>query len=317
MHRWNLRGYTLVAVMAMGFSGLSMMGATTASASTPGTYVALGDSYSSGEANPPFDHGTANILDECDRSSQSWPRLVGVGSSGGGMTASDHVACAGAVVDDLLSVGQYPVGPDSTPQVTRLAQINKRTPVGLVTVTIGGNDAGFGPVLASCVLITCLQHPERQEKTIDGVVDRIRREVIPAIRRAAPRARAVVVGYPRIFPRNYSDLAACSWWLKPDELVHLNQIQDYLDRRLRSAAIAGGARFISVADALKGHELCTRDSWVAPVVQVQFKPSIGFLSLRQNGHPLPRGQQAIAAIVGTLAGTPLKPPPAAREAPTS
>lgn len=261
------------------------------------TYVALGDSYSSGEGNPPFDSGTATLKDPCHRSQQAWPRLLGVEVSGQ-IAANGHLACSGAVIDDVLKRGQHPGSIDATPQVTRLAAINSKTPVGVVSVTIGGNDLGFSRTLAACFLIACVRHPADEAPQIDAVATRIRQEVVPAIRQAAPEARVIVVGYPRIVPRPGTQIAGCRW-LSATEILHLNQVEDYLDGQLRAAATAAGATYVSVAGALAGHELCTKEPWIFP---------IGLSGGNLRGHPLPAGQRAMAAIVGTQAGYPIRPP---------
>ncbi|CAO5155942.1 putative Lipase 1 [Frankia sp. AiPs1] len=280
-------------------SGRGNVAARTARTRAASTYVALGDSYSSGEGNPPFDEGTDSRQDDCHRSAAAWPRLLSVDGLGR-IAAGGHLACSGATIDDLLSRGQHPDGEDSTSQVSRLAEINGKTPVGVVTVTVGGNDLGFSSILETCFLWLCLPQPEKEESRIDQVVLRVQKEVIPAIERAAPRARVVVVGYPRLFPRLIGNTTGCGW-LAPIELTHLNQVQDYLDGRLRAAATTGGATYVSVADALDGHELCTRDPWVY---------DLGLTGGNLRGHPLANGQRAIAGIVGARAGAPLGPPPA-------
>ncbi|KJE20543.1 lysophospholipase L1-like esterase [Frankia torreyi] len=264
----------------------------------PTTYVALGDSYSSGEGNPPFDDGTATTKDDCHRSPQAWPRLLGVDGSGS-IAGNGHLACSGAEIDDVLFRGQHPGGLDSTSQVSRLEKINRDKPVGVVTVTIGGNDLGFSSTLETCFVWQCVQQPEKEERKIDDVAARVQQEVIPAIHKAAPQARVVVVGYPRLFPRLIADTTRCGW-LTPTELTHLNQVQDYLDGRLRVAATTGEATYVSVADALNGHELCSRDPWIY---------DLGRNGGNLRGHPLADGQRAIAAVVGASAGAPLRPPP--------
>src|SRR5919199_1138661 len=61
----------------------------------PPVLAALGDSYSSGEGNPPFDPAA----DGCDRSPQAWPLLAAADLA---WTATD-LACSGAQTKDVVS----------------------------------------------------------------------------------------------------------------------------------------------------------------------------------------------------------------------
>ena len=103
-------------------------------------YVALGDSYSSGEGNPPFFAGTDGPSDYCHRSPQAYSEVLGahIGS------APLFYACSGAVTSDFLTTS------DGTepPQLTRPGVDSTAD---LLTMTIGGNDAGFSSVLKACI----------------------------------------------------------------------------------------------------------------------------------------------------------------------
>ncbi len=243
-------------------------------------YVALGDSYSSGEGNPPFDTRSNVPGDRCHRSADAWPRLLGV-------KRAEHLACSGAKIKHVLDEGQASREPDNVPQVRRLRGINRRAPVSVVTISIGGNDLGFADILGDCFVGTCLRHLSDDYRKIDRIARKLEREVYPALRQVAPDAQVIVVGYPRLFPRSIRDTVRCGW-LTPHELTNLNRAQDRLDRKLREAADAAGVAYVSVLDALDGHELCTRDSWMYPV---------GLHGGQLRGHPLAPGQRAIAAVV--------------------
>ena len=101
--------------------------------------MALGDSFSSGEGAPPYDANPKG----CNRANAGWARrlhhdVAAVGSL-------DLRACSGATVKDVLS---------TTGQVGAVAQLPS-TPdpsVTLVTITVGGNDVGFGAIVATCSL---------------------------------------------------------------------------------------------------------------------------------------------------------------------
>jgi hypothetical protein len=122
-------------------------------------YVALGDSFSSGEGNPPFINGsdTTGVIfgpgpNKCHRSSQAYGPLIKKDLN---ISDSNFVfsACSGAIMADFVAnlpgaAGQWTDGP----QLDAIAPKGQQSDsTGLVTLSIGGNDAGFPFVLESCV----------------------------------------------------------------------------------------------------------------------------------------------------------------------
>ena len=156
--------------------------------------VGLGDSYSSGEANPRYDAGTDLRADRCHRSFLSWQRLVGVSSA-------DQFACSGARLRNLTS-GQHAVAPDNVGQLERLRGRATSKHIDWVALTIGGNDLGFARILRDCLdpRTTCLpQSAQLQRRQLDALEPHL----VSAYRSAgiaAGGARVAVVGYPYLFP---------------------------------------------------------------------------------------------------------------------
>ena len=115
-----------------------------------GRYVAIGDSYSAGEGNPPFLNGTdVKKGDQCHRSNAAYGPLT---KKALGISDSDFTfaACSGAIIPDLTNSFK-----NATTQYNEGAQLNAIAPSnspstttrGLVTLSIGGNDAKFSTVL--------------------------------------------------------------------------------------------------------------------------------------------------------------------------
>jgi lysophospholipase L1-like esterase len=242
----------------------------------PTVYVALGDSYSSGEANPPF----SPVHPACHRSESAWPNLL---ADREGLLLAANLACSGAATEDLTKEQN-----GAPPQAQALAAV--RPSPDLVTITIGGNDAGFAPTLAQCFLADCWE--------LGGIAGSrlLIRYVLPdrleaaykQVRAAAPGAELVVVGYPRLFPSRQSAVVGCRW-LSSKERVELNRTADLLNATIRTAAARAGATYVDVSRTLKRHELCTKDSWVYPVAED--------FNLQYSAHPTLKGQQAVAARV--------------------
>lgn len=143
------------------------------------SYVALGDSYAAGL-------GAAPATDACGRSALVYPRLIAK-ATGWKLTLA---ACSGATMADV---------------VTQLAQVTASTDY--VTVQVGGNDAGFVPVLAVCAQAdSAAANGQSQAFQASGFGPAVT-QLFAEVRAQAPRARLVVVGYPRL-----SGSKNCSSW---------------------------------------------------------------------------------------------------------
>lgn len=119
----------------------------------PKKYVALGDSFSSGEGVPPFIDGTNEPnQNECRQSFDAYPELLTRDAhvSAGLTKQSSFAACSGATAANVLNGGSGSGSWGGPPQVNNLSAETE-----VVTLTIGGNDIGFGDYLRACVLASC------------------------------------------------------------------------------------------------------------------------------------------------------------------
>jgi len=266
----------------------------------------MGDSFASGEANPPFDRGTNDVpillsirKNLCHRSSASAARLLGA-------TATTQIACSGAKIDDVVTRGKWPDGaPDNRSQIDQLKDLvgNKSKPsIDAVTISIGGNDLDFGGIVAECYTKRdCLGDLDVRLRNIDAVTTRLRDVVYPAIRQAlGSQVPILVVGYPRLFPADNRPAVKCSW-LSTEERRRANQLQDRFDASTAAAVLdttAQNIKYISMLDTSAGHdsaghELCTQDSWLHPVGP-ECKFGFDFASKAYCAHPLAKLQYAMA-----------------------
>lgn len=208
--------------------------ASTAQAQTNGPldYVALGDSYSSGVGAP-------NTTGTCFRSPQGYPKLW---ADSHNVSSFTDVTCGGAVTTDVIE--------------KQVSALNAGTD--LVTVTIGGNDAGFASTLLICTFgttSTCKRTVEEglRDNTLAGKLDR----AYAAIRAAAPNARVIVLGYPRL----YEDTLLCTT-MSRDKRRILNDGADQLTALIRGRAVAAGFEFLDVRPFFAGHGVCASDEWI-------------------------------------------------------
>ena len=238
---------------------------TALEAALRGGYVALGDSYSSGEGawDLAADRGYAGGVEACHRSGGSYFAAVLRGyrfALGGTLWA-----CSGARIDDVLRGGRG----GQPAQVSRL-----RPDTSLVTLTIGGNDIGFSEIVTRCVVRLPWSSACRDQ---DADI-RARMSALPAglasvfdeIGRRAPRARAIMLGYPRPFPvrptRSVDNIGVT-------DQVYLNGVVRDLDTvigaaarqadaRLAAAGRPGTIEFVDGYDAFTGHELNTAQPYL-------------------------------------------------------
>lgn len=288
----DVAGKTAGAVCrVMGMSDCELVGEQVETAlerALEGNYVALGDSFASGEGAGDYREGTnydrrddwdpRNWGDDdrnrCRRSTNAYAERVFRGNAfQGGLTM---VSCSGARLgaevdpgtdDDTDGGAIYDPNPDHTGEDAQIDFLDGDT--SLVTMSIGGNDLGFGPVIRDCmingqrgvpIVATC-------QGTWDADLDRRIEELRPQLvalyadlRGRAPHARIIIMGYPRLFHEPPSE--PLSNLLFADDQVWMNGKADALNAMLREAAREAGVEFIDPTDAFIGHGVGSDDPWI-------------------------------------------------------
>ena len=159
-------------------------------------YVAMGDSFSSGEGNPPFEAGTnENGVNECHRSPKAYPRLLS--DENEDLSPMTFVACSGATTANVLNGGSPPGESWSEPDAP---QVNALTEdVDIVTITIGGNDVGFKEFATNCALASCSSISQAYENIMDEINNDFQNDLedtYTTILEESGDADVFVVGYP-------------------------------------------------------------------------------------------------------------------------
>ncbi|HEY0189357.1 MAG TPA: SGNH/GDSL hydrolase family protein [Cellulomonas sp.] len=267
-------------------------------------YVALGDSYASGEGIEPY---TADDLSMawgivpatedylCHRSPAGWPTAVTLPDDSAPVrdlagTGDAHqfvsTACSGARMVNLDTVQQVKLLPyvedpeEDTEEHLVPRQLDSLTPdTDLVTISIGGNDIGFAPIVMHCLTQLHCQN--------DGFVTRadgsdlslhdwasIRLALIGAelsgtyaaiTDRTGPDTAVVALTYPRLVAQDPST----SWQitcrpatLQNDEREWLRGAADAFADVVHQRAAAAGVRVADVRDVFEGHLVCDGDEWL-------------------------------------------------------
>jgi len=242
------------------------------------SYVALGDSYSSGVGTRSYiDDGT-----ECQRSTLAYPSLLTAQRG----YALDFRACSGATVADVTN--------------TQLAALNSGT--SLVTISVGGNDAGFADVLTECAFPAwasdCDGAIDGAQGYINGTLPGSVDSLYASIGSLAPSAQVVVVGYPRIFMGEDCNAAT---FVSPEEEARLNQMADLLNSKLSAAASAHGFGFADPTSAFVGHAVCDDPEWInglSDPISESYHPNV-------SGH-----SSGYAPVVGGVLGFSFQASPA-------
>ncbi len=125
--------------------------------------VAMGDSYASGEGNPrnvgAWLQGAGGFTpywdaDGCNRSARGGPAQAALAlekSSPRTSVTLVYVACSGATVDRGI-LGAQPSARAATSQIEQVRALIGERGIDVLTLSIGGNDVGFGSVLTTCAI---------------------------------------------------------------------------------------------------------------------------------------------------------------------
>jgi lysophospholipase L1-like esterase len=234
---------------------IAVLGATAAHAAI-GPYVSLGDSYT---AAPLVPNPTGNPI-LCGRSTNNYPSDVSRALSPSSFT---DASCSSATTTDMTQSQSLQGGVQTAPP-----QFNAlRSSDALVTLGIGGNDAGLIGVAEECGELdvirpfgtACKNHytsggSDPNVAAINATGPKVA-AVIQGIHARAPHAEVMVVGYPDGLPTNGSDC----WPLVPlsaGDITYINSLESALNTVLRNAANANGAKYVDTFTSSIGHDAC-------------------------------------------------------------
>lgn len=200
-------------------------------------YVALGDSYSSGT-------GAGSYIDLlCTRSANAYPALWAAANRPGSFK---FVACGGAKIPDVRS--------------RQLSALTANTE--LVSISIGGNDAGFASTMLNCKYLTtsaCRRAIEDGREYVEGRLPGELASLYQEIRNRAPRAKVVVLGYPYLY-----ETGGICLEMNSTKRQLLKDGADTLNNVIAAAARDAGFTFADARPAFAGHGICASQEWIDP-----------------------------------------------------
>lgn len=280
--------------------------------------VALGDSMASGEAGrwrgnvywqvnwarsdaygdqAYWDTPTGESVEGCHRAKGAGINVPG--------TYAINLACSGALTTSMwstrvLDYGQYKPGVDdgavdpstgrrAPGQLTLLAQVARRAPVGTIVMSIGGNDMGFGEVMMACIAAfmrpwpfeaRCKDDPEVRRRLSDEALAAVERKVEAAIVRVHATMRdagyangswnMIVQGFPRLIAEDsrYPDTYAGKLYeggcpVHSVDVAWLNErltMISTMRAAARRASVVTGqpVQVMDLGGLFAGRELCAR-----------------------------------------------------------
>ncbi|WP_426243906.1 SGNH/GDSL hydrolase family protein [Nocardioides sp. LHG3406-4] len=249
-------------------------------------YVALGDSYTAAPLVPPM-----SMAGGCLRSERNYPSLVAAALPG--VRLADR-SCSQADSSHLSS-------PQDTGRAVVPPQLDAVGPdTDLVTLAMGGNDFDlFGNLMGHCTALRdrdpagrpcrdAAQQPGGGDVYLE-VLPRIRTHLVSAvreIRRRAPDAEVIVVGYPQIVPA-HSRCAALPF--AAGDVAYARMVNRRLVTTVEEAARRAHATYVDVWKATAGHDICADDPWINGARTV-FEKALAY-------HPFAAEQEAVAELV--------------------
>lgn len=230
-------------------------------------YVSLGDSWSAdvviADTRGLPDSRHAPI--DCAQSKVNYPKLL---AKELGITNHRDATCGSATTDDFWTPQErLPLGGTNPAQFDRLSATTD-----LVTVGIGGNDAGVASAAIDCfgvlprngMLPVKLPFGGCKDKYApEGGEDRLARQIEAAepklvaalaeIHRRSPEARVLVVDYLNAAPAH-----ACYPFvpISEEDMQYLHATMLRLNAMVKRAAEAGGAEFVDTYTPSIGHDIC-------------------------------------------------------------
>lgn len=298
-------------------------------------YLALGDSYSSGEGDVYAGDSRHYILDTgvrggCHLSSRSYPFILQLyWNIENGLARS--VACSGAeAMSDYAGNSARYLGqggrlvrlsarqrekaaanalstfiPGTVPQ---LEFVKKYRPA-VLTLTGGGNDVGFAEVLRYCaapaweglfVDDTCRYAKEK--KAYAELVNSIRsqygtvRRLVHKIQVTSPLTKIYIIGYPQFIAQPMITCSFNAAALNGSERQMIREMVTEMNNVLWRAAEDSGATFIDIENSLDGGQLCQGGKYITGLHDLGLE-KIRKDDLQEVFHPNAKGHLLMAKAI--------------------
>ena len=249
-------------------------------------YLALGDSFTSGEGETDdsyYLNGTNDEYEKCHVSTRSYPYLV-ASLSAINPEFMRSVACSGAMTKDILGNDSLYYGQGNRLSKSGLSPIDiilaknfarnyfipgralqnsfvQKYQPEIITVGIGGNDAGFMEILKTCVgpntcdAVGTSQGKEQTAAEIKNLFGKLV-DTYKKINLTSPNSKIYAIGYPKIIDPVGTCNLSLGYLLNDTEKQFMNEGIIYLNEVIAAAAKAVGIKYIDIQDSYGDQALC-------------------------------------------------------------
>jgi lysophospholipase L1-like esterase len=260
-------------------------------------YVAIGDSFTSGEGETDDKFYIGGATNRCHVSNRSYPFTL---STKWNMSVF-NAACSGATMETAR--GKNTKGN----QIAQLEELESRSPK-VTTVGIGGNDAGLMGKLKDCLgLDTCswAQTPKDRRSTaleIKNLYPRLK-DFYTSVKERTTNS-VIAVGYPLIISEASECSSPIGTLLNQTERRFMNESLRYLNSIIQAAALESNIGYVNTEDVFRDGLLCS--SFTSPLMNdlrlgSEFAPISALPTLKMIGaesfHPKPAGQDLMSSRV--------------------
>jgi lysophospholipase L1-like esterase len=260
-------------------------------------YVALGDSFTSGEGETDDSFYIGGSDNKCHVSSRSYPYLLMPKWN----IPTVNVACSRATISSALSDGKKGNQPH---QLQQLELYNPQ----VATIGIGGNDAGLIGKLKDCVGIgTCswANSPADRLATATEI-----RNLYPKLTDLYKQMKmrtlgpVIAVSYPKIITADSLCKSAVGLLLDDTERKFMDEAILLLNQVIFAASQQVGIEYVDITDEFVGDQLCASPaSALMNAIRIgDDYPDIDVLPMlkvigAESFHPKPHGHARIAAKI--------------------
>ena len=234
-------------------------------------YLALGDSFASGEGAHDYRYGTDTDNNKCHTSLISYPYLIAKELD---LNTTQSVACSGAVIEDVTSkndtyLGQYdkrrqgerdsePILQAFSPGfIGQIKFLDKYRP-DIITISAVGNDIGFDNKLKACLVPAddCYDTFEERLEIVREINDQFDNLVrmYRELKEANKDAKVYALSYPHV--ASIEGDCAANVQLGPKDRESATEIINYLNTVINRAANHVGVRYVDLANTFVNHRLC-------------------------------------------------------------
>lgn len=309
-------------------------------------YLALGDSYSSGEGDTQRGRDGKKYYREftdvagnksleipremCHISTRSYPYLLASYMGLGGPREQNNtlwqtVACSGAVAQVDYSINDTYKGQDTrlglSPSLKSLQDesysnyipgrvsqykfVSRDLPK-TVTLTAGGNDVGFGPIITKCAEPGTCDYAKTaaQLRTLAYTMQAQReklKDLYKDIHRLSPATKIYVLGYPQfITGEKQCNVLNLNVQLNSTEQEFVRQAVSYMNDIIEAAADDAGVMYVDIENSLANHALCGDGKIYVSGINRNCIPLLKWSSsdnCEESFHPNHWGHEAIADAV--------------------